>query len=102
MSLFDSLFGTKPFPPEARDEINQLIDELVVIGKKDDYLSEIPGGGYNAQCRHLRTRLIGDRLNKIGGLSLMHWVYEKVRKKVGKVLASHLEYAWNDIGEWHA
>ncbi len=102
MSIFDNLFGPKPYPPEAKNEIASLIDKLVKIGQQDDYLSVSPGGGYNAQCRHVRTRQIGDRLNKIGGLALMTWVFEKVRKRAGKVLASHLEYAWNDIGEWRA
>jgi hypothetical protein len=102
MSLFDSLFGPKPFPPEAKDEVLKLIEELVVIGQKEDYLSVYPGGGYNSQCRHLRTRQIGARLYKIGGIELMVWVFERVRKKAGKVLASHLEYAWAEVGEWRA
>lgn len=102
MSVFDRFFSPSPCPPEAKKEVADLINELVRIGHQDDYLSVTPGGGYNAQCRHVRTRQIGDRINKIGGLKLMSWVFEKVHKKVGKVLASHLEYAWNDIGEWRA
>lgn len=102
MSLLENLFGPKPYPPEAKDEVVKLIEELVVIGLKEDYLSVYPGGGYNAQCRHLRTRQIGDRLYKIGGINLMVWAFERIRKKAGKVLASHLEYAWVDVGEWRA
>lgn len=102
MSLFDNLFGSKPYPPEAKEEVLKLIDELMVIGQKEDYLSVFPGGGYNAQCRHLRTRQIGDRLNKLGGITLMVWAFEKIRRRAGKVPASHLEYAWAEIGEWRA
>lgn len=102
MSLFDSLFGPKPYPAAAKDEVDALIAELVKIGIKEDFLSEVPGMGYNSQCRHIRTRQIGEKLNKIGGLSLMMWVLSRVRRKAGKVPASHLEYAWSDIGDWKA
>lgn len=100
MGFFDSLFGPRLFPPKDKPEVNKLVAELIKIGIKEDYLSEQPGSGYNFQCRHLRTREIGKRLNEIGGLSLMMWAFEKVRKKAGKVPASHLEYAWQEVGEW--
>ncbi len=100
MSFLDSLFKSKPYPPESQAEVNTLINELIEIGNKEDFLSVIPGGTFNAQCRHVRTRRIGDRLNVIGGLELMRFAFEQVKKKAGKVLASHLEYAWADIGPW--
>jgi len=31
---------------------------------------------------------------------LMQWAYAKVRKKAGKIPASHLEYTWQDVGHW--
>jgi len=73
-----------------------------MIGLKEDYLSEHPGSGFNAQCRHLRARQIGLRLHQIGGVELMLWAFKKVKKKAGKVPASHLEYAWTDVGGWQA
>jgi hypothetical protein len=100
MGFFDSLFGAKPYPSKDKAEVKKLLDELLRIGVTEDYLSERPGGGFNAQCRHLRTREIGRRLSEIGGLPLMIWAFDVVRRKDGKVPASHLEYAWQDVGKW--
>ena len=100
MGLLDVIFGSRPFPAGMASEVNTLVDELVTIGIKEDYLSEIPGMGYNAQCRHVRTRAIGKRLDEIGGNELMLWAFEKVKKKAGKVPASHLEFAWHEVGRW--
>lgn len=90
----------KPYPPENAGEVSKLMEELIRIGRQDDYLSEFPGRGFNAQCRHIRAREIGARLQQVGGNDLMSWAYRKVRKEAGKPLASHLEYAWKDIGDW--
>jgi hypothetical protein len=76
------------------------MDELIMIGKTDDYLSERPGGGFNMQCRHIRTREIGSRLHEIGGFELMEDANNKVRKKLGVSLSEHLFYAWAEIGDW--
>ncbi len=100
MGFLQSLFGGGLYPARSRDEVERLISELISIGLKEDYLSEHPGGGYNLQCRHVRTREIGTRLNEIGGLKLMTHAFDRVRKKAGKVAASHLEYAWQAVGEW--
>jgi hypothetical protein len=100
MGFFESLFGPQLYPSKNRMEVEKLVDELINIGIKEDYLSEHPGGGYNIQCRHVRAREIGKRLSEIGGLRLMNWAFEKVRRKAGKVPASHLEYAWESVGEW--
>jgi hypothetical protein len=102
MGFFDSLFGPKLYSSHDKPEVLRLVNELINIGIKEDYLSEHPGGGYNLQCRHIRTREIGLRLSEIGGLPLMTWVFDRVRKKAGKVPASHLEYAWQEVGEWSA
>lgn len=101
MGIFGDLFGGGPsVPKEFQAEVKQLTDELLQIGKKEDFLSEVPGGAYNGQCRHLRTRTIGRRLDQIGGEELMHGVRERVRRKLGANLASHLDYAWSEIGTW--
>ena len=100
MGFLDALFGSKLFPSEMAAEVQALVDELITIGIKEDYLSEIPGMGYNAQCRHVRTREIGKRLDEIGGNALMLWAFEKVKKKAGKTPASHLEFAWHEVGHW--
>ncbi len=101
MSFFQNLFGGGPgIPRENRAEVDQLIEELIQIGKKDDFLSEHPGGIFNAQCHHTRARAIGRRLNEIGGLALMQFAHDRVRRKAGKDLTAHLEYCWSDIGKW--
>lgn len=98
MSILD-LF-VKPYPSENAEEVSRLLSELIRIGLQDDYLSERPGMGFNAQCRHIRAREIGTRFHQIGGNGLMTWGYKKVRKNAGKIPASHLEYAWKDISDW--
>ncbi len=83
-------------------EVNQLLKELIQIGKTEDFLSERPGGAFNAHCQNLRAREIGTRLHQLGGMSLMLDAFKKVQKKAGKTAASHLEYAWVEIGRWMA
>ena len=100
MGILDNLFSARPYPRESAKEVEDLLNELITIGIKEDYLSEFPGNGYNAQCRHVRTRLIGKKLDEIGGNNLMKWAYARVQKKAGKTPASHLEYAWTDVGHW--
>ncbi|MBI4928179.1 MAG: hypothetical protein HY835_10470 [Anaerolineae bacterium] len=102
MSWFQDLIS-KPYPGDKRDEVEKLLAELVQIGVREDYLSERPGAGFNTQCRHIRARAIGTRLNDIGGLALMEYAQRTVRRKTGKqgrTLADHLEYAWAEIGDW--
>jgi hypothetical protein len=85
---------------EQKAEVSQLEKELIVIGSKEDFLSERPGGAFNAQCQHRRAREIGTRLNTMGGMPLMWKAYQKVQRKAGKTAAAHLEYAWAEIGRW--
>jgi hypothetical protein len=92
----------KPYPSHAQQEVTRLLDELVRIGKNEDFLSERPGAGYNRESRHIRTREIGKRLDEIGGLALMEYANRHVRRKLGKNLSWHLEAAWKDIGRWIA
>lgn len=101
MSFFTDLF-VKPYPSHSKQAVERMLDELVKIGKTDDFLSERPGGSFNRECRHIRTREIGQRLDEIGGFELMDYANRYVRRKLGKNLSWHLEAAWKDIGKWIA
>jgi hypothetical protein len=101
MGFLSDLFS-KPYPSDRSREVDKLMAELFQIGVEQDYLSERPGGAYNHQCRHLRTREIGRRFDEIGGLALMQWAHKKVKKKISKNRAEHLEYAWDGVGPWQA
>jgi hypothetical protein len=101
MSFFTDMF-IKPYPAHARDEVERMIEELLRIGKVDDFLSERSGGAFNRDCRHVRAREIGKRLDELGGVDLMLYANRRVRRKLGKNLSWHLEAAWKDIGKWIA
>lgn len=90
----------KPYPNHASQDVERLLDELIRIGKTEDFLSERPGGGFNRDCRNIRAREIGTRLDEIGGLALMEFANRRIRRKLGKNLSWHLEAAWKDIGQW--
>ncbi len=104
MDFIRGLFGqdeaTSSLTREQKQEADQLLRELVEIGRREDYLSEIPGGSYDNHCRHRRTREIGKKLEQLGGMPLMWKGYLMVQKKVNKSAAAHLEYAWVEIGSW--
>lgn len=100
MDFILNLFRPPPYPRQNKQEVEKLVDELARIGKVDDFLSERPGGSFNGQCQNIRARQIGQRLHEIGGQDLMQWVAKKVRRRLGAQLATHLEYAWNEIGGW--
>ena len=101
MQFLTDLFQ-KPYPATRAQEVEHLIEDLYRIGKTEDFLSERPGGSFNRECRHIRAREIGTRLNEIGGLALMEYANRQVRRKLGKNLSWHLEAAWKDIGKWIA
>lgn len=98
--FFRQLFGIPPCESSYRQEVARLTDEIIRIGQMDGYLSERPGPPFNVQCRHARARQIGQRLDAIGGIELMTYVYRRSRRKIGKQLAAHLEYCWAEIGRW--
>ncbi len=101
MGIFDSLLNRGPsIPREQKAEVDELIAELIQIGQKEDFLSEYPGGAYNGDRRHLRTRNIGRKLDQIGGLGLMMLARQRVKRKLGATMAEHLDYAWTDVGRW--
>ena len=97
MGFIQDLFGQAPCPADRRQEVDRLINELVSIGKQDDFLSERPGGVFNAQSRHIRAREIGKRLNEIGKYPLLEYAIKRVKKRLGASLSTHLEYAWDDL-----
>ena len=97
--MLKNLFS-RPFPSENKAEVDKLLAELIKIGQQDDFLSERPGPPFNGHCRHMRAREIGKRLDEIGGFDLMEYIYLRVKKKLGAPIASHLEYAWAEIGKW--
>lgn len=99
MRFLRSMFNP-PYPRSEKQTVDQLIDELLAIGKNDDFLSERPGGHFNGHCRHIRAREIGKQLDQLGGFQLMEFVYERVRRKLGNQLADHLDFAWFDVGHW--
>jgi hypothetical protein len=103
MDWLTDLFS-KPYPSQNKDEVENLLAELIDIGKRDDYLAERHLPGFNSQYRHVRARQIGQRLHAIGGLNLMLYAQRQVKRsvggKLGRSLSEHLEYAWADIGDW--
>jgi hypothetical protein len=93
---------SKPYPSHAQQDVERMLDELIRIGKTEDFLSERPGAGFNRECRNVRAREIGKRLDEIGGLPLMQYANRRIRRKLGKNMSWHLEAAWRDIGDWIA
>jgi hypothetical protein len=101
MDFLTDLF-VKPYPAHAQQDVERMLEELIRIGKADDFLAERPGGAFNRDARHIRAREIGQRLHELGGLKLMEYANRRVRRKLGKNLSWHLEAAWKDIGDWIA
>jgi hypothetical protein len=95
-------FLSPPYPSRQRDEVERLLNELLQIGKMEDFLSERPGGSFNIQCRHIRAIQIGKRFDEIGGLAMMEFAKRRVRRRLGVQLTSHLDYCWEGIGTWTA
>ena len=103
MSIWDAIFGNpviRKLPAEQKKEVNRLLDDLLKIGKLDDFLSMSPGGQFDIRCHHVGARRIGRRLHEIGGLELMQAARNHVKRKLKPVMAEHLDYCWQDIGEW--
>ncbi len=88
------------YPRQYKEEVEKLINELIDIGKREDFLSEHPGGPFDRYCRHARAREIGERILEIGGEDLMEKLVKKVTKKTDKTIGSHLESCWFRIGKF--
>lgn len=100
MKFLSDLLGIVPGPSSAKIEIKKLIAELVQIGNTEDFLSERPGGSFNYQCRHIRAIEIGRRLLELGGDPLMEYTLRQIKKNLGRSLLNHLEYSWEELGQW--
>lgn len=93
-------FFNRGYPSKYKQEVDQLTDELIQIGNTDDFLSERPGGQFDSQCRHVRARKIGERMNEIGDIRLMESLVKRISKRCGKPVGSHLEACWFRIGKF--
>lgn len=93
-------FFKRLYPSQYKDEVNRLLDNLESMGKKEDFLSERPGGQFDSNCRSVRGREIGQRLYDIGGVPLMEDTVKKISKRCGKDVGAHLEYCWVRIGNF--
>jgi tetratricopeptide (TPR) repeat protein len=96
------------------DVLSALIDELVRIGFTDGFLSTQPGGPFDDQNRHIRTREIGaliatigqKRVFEAGGQVLVSdLLLGIVISRVEKEMSYHsnsacLKFAWDGIGGW--
>jgi hypothetical protein len=105
MNIWQRLFGhpaIRELPPEHKREVERLLEELIKIGKLEDYLSLHRGGDYDRNYHHKRARQIGVRFNEIGGLALMQAARARIKRKLDPVMAEHLDYCWNQIGDWMA
>ncbi|HSN95344.1 MAG TPA: hypothetical protein VLR89_09835 [Anaerolineaceae bacterium] len=105
MNLLTMLFGDpviNALDAHRKAEVRTMIEKLVTIGRKDDFLSLVPGGDFDMQCHHREAREIGKRLNEMGGLPLMWSVRNSIRGKLKDTLAEHLDHCWKEIGKWEA
>lgn len=80
-------------------DVDVLIAELVEIGRTCGFISA-PGGNFDDNGYHIRTRQIGMQLDKIGGMELMQAAYYRVVAILGPVAGRSLEIAWGYIGNW--
>lgn len=105
MSIINFLLGEpeiRALDSQAKAEVKQLIEKLVVIGKQDDFLSITPGGPFDLQCHHRGAKDIGRRIHQIGGLPLMYAVRKTIRRRLKENMAEHLDHCWKGVGEWQA
>lgn len=105
MTFFSRLFGDpviRKLSSQQKAEVTEKLNQLVHIGKTDDFLSIIPGGPFNGQCHHKEARQIGEAINAMGGLALMESARKTVKRQLGEVMAEHLDHAWKGIGDWQA
>ena len=103
MKIWHAIFGhpaIRKLPSATKREVDSLLEELIRIGKLEDFLSVHRGGDYDRNYHHKRAREIGQRLNEIGGLDLMLAARARVKRKIDPVMAEHLDYCWMEIGDW--
>ena len=85
-----------------RPEIDRMTRELIEIGRRGGFLAMGPGGSGGGQSK-ARARVIGERLDEIGGIELMRSVGQRVARELGPGSGAgrELEAAWDGIGSWH-
>ena len=59
-------------------EADQLVAELLTIGKMEGFLADEAGGKFDEDRRNIRALEIGERLSEIGGLDLMKKAWWRV------------------------
>ena len=84
---------------EAKIDVDSLVDELISIGQTSGFISD-PGGEYDKNGCHKRTREIGNLFNKVGNTPLMQAVWYRVAAVLGSEGGNSLEIAWGFIGDW--
>ncbi|HUV59880.1 MAG TPA: hypothetical protein VMW09_07180 [Desulfatiglandales bacterium] len=97
------------------NEVVQLVDELIEIGRTDGYLVTNKeyymadgktnldvSAKFDSTFKNKRAREIGETLDEKGGMDLMRAAAERVHKILGPLKARHLEAAWSRIGSWLA
>lgn len=80
-------------------DADSLVEELIEIGQTYNFISD-PGGNFNKKGQHIRTREIGETLDRMGGIELMQAAYYRILASLGLTYARALECAWGHIGEW--
>jgi tetratricopeptide (TPR) repeat protein len=102
-------------PDHLLDVLHALIDEVVQIGYREGFLSARPGGSFDDNSRHIRTREIGTLIAKLGeqgvikvdgspldSVQLIRMAVNEVQKKMGYHSKSTcLKFAWEGIGGWY-
>ncbi len=105
MSIINRIFGEpeiRLLDPQRKAEVKKMIDQLIKIGKTDDFISLAPGGPFDFRYHHREAKAIGQRIHEIGGVELKMAVRQTVKYKLKDVLAEHLDHAWKGIGDWQA
>ncbi|MDD2522319.1 MAG: hypothetical protein PHW11_05835 [Anaerolineaceae bacterium] len=103
MSIINRILGEpeiRALDPQNKAEVKTMIDQLIKIGKADDFISLAPGGPFDGQLHHREAKAIGRRIHEIGGVELMMAVRQTIKNKLKDVLAEHLDHAWKGIGTW--
>ncbi|MGH8069914.1 MAG: tetratricopeptide repeat protein, partial [Candidatus Entotheonellia bacterium] len=102
-------------PDHLIDVLHALINEVVQIGYRERFLSARPGGSFDEDNRHIRTREIGALIAKIGekgvvrvdgrsldSVQVVRVVVNEVQKRMGYHSKSTcLKFAREGMGGWY-
>lgn len=81
-------------------EMENMLNELLDIGRGEGSLSLVAGGRFNERKRHVRAIEIGERLNEIGGMDAMRMGGMAVSRFLDSTKGRELEECWDGIGSW--